>query len=269
MPRRGRRSGAVPVLVVEDEPRDAARLREAARRARLPAPSRRAPCARRAQALQPVRPAAIVLDILLGARTRWEFLAELKSHDRDARRSRSSSITHDRRSSARALALGADAYASSRSTATGCFDASRSSPRHRPRARPDHRRRRRRRATCCGGISPPSLHVIEAHDGAEGLALAAETQTGLILLDLAMPGMSGFDVLRALRADASSRATPVIVATSKNLPAADRRRSMRSAAAVMQKDLLAGEGARPCSGRPSRAWASWLPEAITMTDAPH
>jgi len=58
-----------------------------------------------------------------------------------------------------------------------------------------------------------------------------------------MPGMSGFEVLRALRSDASSRSTPVIVATSKNLPIADREALDALGAAVMQKDLLAGEGA--------------------------
>ena len=58
-----------------------------------------------------------------------------------------------------------------------------------------------------------------------------------------MPGMSGFEVLRALRSDTSSRDTPVIVATSKNLPAADREALDALGATVMQKDLLAGEGA--------------------------
>src|SRR4029079_10300978 len=92
-------------------------------------------------------------------------------------------------------------------------------------------------------LAAGSFDVIEAHDGAEGLARAAEARPALILLDLVMPGMSGFEVLRALRSDASSRNTPVIVATSKNLPLVEREALDAFGAAVMQKDLLAGEGA--------------------------
>ncbi len=92
-------------------------------------------------------------------------------------------------------------------------------------------------------LAAESLSVIEAHDGAQGLALAVETRPGLILLDLVMPGMNGFEVLRALRSEPSTRGTPVIVATSKSLPAADREILDALGAAVMQKDMLAGEGA--------------------------
>ena len=90
----------------------------------------------------------------------------------------------------------------------------------------------------------PELNLVaNCSNASEGLAAIRDHSPDLVFLDIEMPGMSGFEVLRALRSDASSRNTPVIVATSKNLPAADREALDTLGAAIMQKDLLAGEGA--------------------------
>ena len=53
--------------------------------------------------------------------------------------------------------------------------------------------------------------MLEAGDGDEALALAAEHRPDLILLDLMMPRMSGLDVLRRLRSDVSVDGTHIIV----------------------------------------------------------
>jgi two-component system, OmpR family, response regulator len=53
--------------------------------------------------------------------------------------------------------------------------------------------------------------MLEAGDGDEALALAAEHRPDLIVLDLMMPRMSGLDVLRRLRSDVSVDGTPIIV----------------------------------------------------------
>jgi CheY-like chemotaxis protein len=45
-----------------------------------------------------------------------------------------------------------------------------------------------------------------------------------VLLDLLMPDVDGFEVVDALRADARTAATPVVVLTAKTLTAADRNR---------------------------------------------
>jgi DNA-binding response OmpR family regulator len=57
--------------------------------------------------------------------------------------------------------------------------------------------------------------VLEAPDGVKGLALGLTEDPDLIVLDLMLPGMQGFDVLRRLRADAVE--TPVLVLTAKGL----------------------------------------------------
>ena len=53
--------------------------------------------------------------------------------------------------------------------------------------------------------------MLEAGDGDEALALAAEHRPDLIVLDLMMPRMSGLDVLKRLRSDVSVDGTHIIV----------------------------------------------------------
>lgn len=59
--------------------------------------------------------------------------------------------------------------------------------------------------------------VIEAEDGAQGLHLGLTADPDLIVLDLMMPGMDGFEVLERLRRD--SVETPVLVLTARGLEA--------------------------------------------------
>ena len=55
--------------------------------------------------------------------------------------------------------------------------------------------------------------VQTAASGPDALALAREFLPDLILLDVMMPGMSGFEVLRELKNDESTAAVPVIMLT--------------------------------------------------------
>lgn len=60
------------------------------------------------------------------------------------------------------------------------------------------------------------FEVIEAADGISGLELAKERRPDLILLDIEMPRMNGFEFLEALRADASFSDIPVIMISSRS-----------------------------------------------------
>lgn len=66
------------------------------------------------------------------------------------------------------------------------------------------------------------VEILEARSGSEGLAFAKEHRPDAIVLDLIMPGMSGYDVAERLKADARTREIPVIVHSSKSVSAADR-----------------------------------------------
>jgi two-component system cell cycle response regulator DivK len=56
--------------------------------------------------------------------------------------------------------------------------------------------------------------MIEAQDGAEGVAMAAAHRPDLILMDIQMPVMDGHEATRRLKADPVLAAIPVIAVTS-------------------------------------------------------
>jgi DNA-binding response OmpR family regulator len=67
------------------------------------------------------------------------------------------------------------------------------------------------------------FEVLEAPDGKEGLRRAAEGLPDLILCDLNMPEMSGYEVLAALRRDEALAGTPLIFLTAQSEPAEVRQ----------------------------------------------
>lgn len=60
----------------------------------------------------------------------------------------------------------------------------------------------------------PRYRFIEASDGKEALAAMRELAPDLIVLDVMLPGLSGIDVLEAIRADEQLSGTPVVVITA-------------------------------------------------------
>jgi len=63
--------------------------------------------------------------------------------------------------------------------------------------------------------------VVEAVDGEQALAAIAERPPDLVLLDLMMPGMSGFEVVARMRAGVQAAEIPVIIVSAKELTPAD------------------------------------------------
>ncbi|HVX87764.1 MAG TPA: response regulator, partial [Gemmatimonadales bacterium] len=61
--------------------------------------------------------------------------------------------------------------------------------------------------------------VLTAADGEAGLAAVAAVRPDLVVLDVMMPRMNGFQTLRAVRATPESAGLPVIMLTSKDQPA--------------------------------------------------
>jgi two-component system response regulator VicR len=59
------------------------------------------------------------------------------------------------------------------------------------------------------------FEVISATGGPEGLEAIAREKPDLVLLDLMMPGMSGWDVYQQMKADEYMETVPVIVVTAK------------------------------------------------------
>lgn len=59
----------------------------------------------------------------------------------------------------------------------------------------------------------PAVHLHTAQDGEEGLDLIQQVQPDLIMLDVMMPGMSGWEVYDTVRADPRFSQTPIIILT--------------------------------------------------------
>ncbi|MGL1892363.1 MAG: response regulator transcription factor [Spirochaetaceae bacterium] len=57
--------------------------------------------------------------------------------------------------------------------------------------------------------------VLKASDGEVGLKLAKEANPDLVLLDLMLPGIDGFDVCRGLKQEKNSRNIPIIMLTAR------------------------------------------------------
>jgi len=84
---------------------------------------------------------------------------------------------------------------------------------------PDARRLLRRVLQARG-----EYQVFEAAGGREGIELVRRERPDLVLLDLMMPEVDGFQVLEAIKADKELADTRVIVITAKTLSSGERRR---------------------------------------------
>ncbi|MCJ2131317.1 response regulator [Methylobacterium sp. E-045] len=76
--------------------------------------------------------------------------------------------------------------------------------------------------------------VNEAENGRDGLDQLAAAPPGIVLLDLTMPVMDGFEFLEAMRAKPECTAIPVVVLTALDLSWEDRRR-LRGASQILNK----------------------------------
>ncbi|HFB61956.1 MAG TPA: response regulator, partial [Bacteroidetes bacterium] len=73
-------------------------------------------------------------------------------------------------------------------------------------------------------LSEAGFHIMEAHNGQEALEQIAKKRPDAMVLDLMMPGMDGFQVLDAVRANMDTAALPVLVLTAKHLEGKDLKK---------------------------------------------
>ena len=78
-------------------------------------------------------------------------------------------------------------------------------------------------------------------DGAEALSRLRRQAFGAVVLDIMLPGMNGFDVLRAIRADKALAALPVIVLTAKGQAKDRKTAEMIGASAFITKPFSNAE----------------------------
>src|SRR5262249_765370 len=70
-------------------------------------------------------------------------------------------------------------------------------------------------------LDPVGYTVLTARCGEDGVSLARSEVPDIILLDLVMPEVNGFEVVERLKHDSVTSAIPIVILTSKTLPRAE------------------------------------------------
>jgi signal transduction histidine kinase/CheY-like chemotaxis protein len=230
--------GKLPVLIVEDN-REALFIYEKylkqTRFQVIPAKNLR----EARQALHDFRPVAVVLDVLLQGEHSWELLQELKENPSIRNIPVFVVTVVDNRE--KALAMGADAF-HAKPVERDWLIAQLEATTHRPMEPQvliiddDEVSRYLVKSV----LAQREFRFAEASGGKEGLRRAEEAKPDLVILDLAMPDLSGFEVLSKLKENPATSTIPVIIHTSKILNPEERSLLSR-AVAVISKETKSRE----------------------------
>ncbi len=93
-----------------------------------------------------------------------------------------------------------------------------------------------------GALAKVGYRILEAHGGRQAVKLISSENPDAIVLDITMPDMTGFEVLREIRGVASSRAIPVIVHSSRELSKLEKSLIADSNALIYSKQSFAEQG---------------------------
>jgi signal transduction histidine kinase len=93
------------------------------------------------------------------------------------------------------------------------------------------------RELACAKLVEAGHRVRYASSGEEGLALLRQAGADLVISDVDMPGMNGFDVVRAIRSDQKLKETPVIVVTGSERPDAVEQAFAAGATSFLSKPI--------------------------------
>jgi CheY-like chemotaxis protein len=84
-------------------------------------------------------------------------------------------------------------------------------------------------------LEPAGFTVISAAGGQEAIDMASDSLPDLVLLDLLMPEVTGFDVVEALRANHTTHDTPIMVLTAKDLTESDKRQLTGQVSTILNR----------------------------------
>ncbi len=84
-------------------------------------------------------------------------------------------------------------------------------------------------------LAEPGYAVSRAYGGRDGIAAARRELPDLVVLDLMMPDVNGFDVVQELKASPDTADIPIVVVTAKSLTAEDRASLNDYVAAILEK----------------------------------
>jgi signal transduction histidine kinase/CheY-like chemotaxis protein len=235
-----------PILILEDNP-DTARIIESYLRNTEFQPILTASVAQAEVWTARHAPAAILSDVYIGDDAAWGFLARLRERLPDL----PMIITSIYEESQAAMARGANLFLSKPIDRNALL-------------------RELRRLTAQTGtrrlllvddndvsryivreiLDQPWLEIEEASNGATALAAVRENPPDALILDLLMPDVSGFEVLRQLRSEARTKQLPVLIYTSKLLSDTERAQLEGWQTRVVRKESVSAR----LSAKPFLDW---------------
>jgi CheY-like chemotaxis protein len=89
-------------------------------------------------------------------------------------------------------------------------------------------------------LNRSDFEVIGARDGASGIQRAKDEKPAIIILDIVMPKMDGYEVCRRLKADPTTRDIPVVMLTASNDPHLNQKAFKAGAVACLTKPYRRG-----------------------------
>jgi CheY-like chemotaxis protein len=90
-------------------------------------------------------------------------------------------------------------------------------------------------------LAGAGYRVARAKNGYEALAEVSRAAPSIVLLDLKLPKLDGWELLERLKADAAMASVPIIVVTGDSLPTHHEMARSRGAVAVLSKPIDPGE----------------------------
>ena len=227
-------ASSIPVLVVEDKVEMMMMYRSYLKNSGfdlIPASTIR----EAEEVLERILPRVIVLDVVLRAEESWRLLVDLK---RDVRtREIPVMIASTIEDQAKAFHLGADEYLLKPLERAALLERLKGLT-----ARARNVRiliiddEERDRYLLKQNFRESDFVIQEVSSGLEGIREAAKDGPDAIILDLTMPGMSGFEVLEALKSNAATKDIPVVICTSRVLSEPERIQLLGKAAAILPKE---------------------------------
>jgi signal transduction histidine kinase/CheY-like chemotaxis protein len=225
----------VPLLMVEDDAADAFVLERSLAASRYQLVRARS-IAQAKRLLETLRPTAIMLDVVLRGDEVWRFIVHLRQQDAtSAVPIIVSSSTGDEQ---KALHLGADVYLSKPIDPREVVETLERLTGHRSVTKlllVDDQEVSR---YLVRQLLPRGIYdLAEAATGIEGWTRLGEERPDVLLLDLNMPGMTGYEFIERLAADPDRRDVPTVVLTSAILDDAQRGRLGAAFRIISKSDL--------------------------------
>ncbi|MGC1374038.1 MAG: response regulator, partial [Candidatus Sulfotelmatobacter sp.] len=190
------------------------------------------------RALAEFKPIAIVLDVLLQGEHSWQLLQDLKENP--ATRDIPVFVVTVVENESKALALGATAFHAKpidRAWLVNQLQVTLGRSQGQILIVDDDEISR---YLLRGLLAGTGYRLLEARGGNEGVKIAGESRPNLIILDLSMPDLDGFEVLNILKSGPGTQEIPVIIYTSQTLDSAERER-LQSAVDIVPKEMKSRE----------------------------